>query len=169
MMLSKYQIDTAYEVSGGIRFNRWSGSYAVPLTEGALAQWNNPFNVDWGGFDANGVPNPGYSARSTDLMLGLRKYVNPKVVAYTGLTYLGKAQTANPSERGQSNSALFASLGASYVVADGLKLSSSINAVSYGRKGLAPLSMPANNAFSNVDSRIATRGYWVTVEANYQF
>ena len=169
MMLSKYQIGTAYEVSGGIRFNRWSGSYAVPLTQGAQAQWNNPFNVNWGGVDANGVANPGYAARSTDVMLGLRKYINPKMVAYTGLTYLGKAQTANPSERGQSNSALFASLGASYAVAEGFKLSGSLNAVSYGRKGLAPLSMPANNAFSNVDSRIANRGYWVSVEANYQF
>jgi hypothetical protein len=119
--------------------------------------------------DANGVPNPGYSARSTDFMLGLRKYVNPKLVAYSGLTYLGKASTANPSERGQSNSALFASLGANYVVGNGLSLSASINAVQYGRKGLAPLSMPAHNAFSNVDSRIATRGNWVSVEANYKF
>ena len=45
----------------------------MQLTPGAQAQWNNAFNVDWGGFDANGVANPGYSARSTDLMLGLRK------------------------------------------------------------------------------------------------
>jgi hypothetical protein len=169
LMLGKYQIGTAYEVSAGLRFNRWSGSYAVPLTTGALAQWNNPFNVDWGGVDANGVPNPGYAARSTDLMLGLRKYVNPKVVAYTGLTYLGRAQTDNPSERGQSNTALFGTVGASYNVGGGLKLSGSLNAVSYGRKGLAPLSMPAHDAFSNVDSRIANRGWWLSVEANYQF
>ncbi len=169
MLLSKYQIGTAYEVSGGVRFNRWSGSYAVPLTTGAQAQWNNPFNVDWGGFDANGVANPGYPARSTDFMLGLRKYINPKWVAYSGLTYLGKASTDNPSERGQSNSALFASLGARYNVGEGLSLSGSVNAVSYRRKGLAPLSMPAHDAFSNVDSRIAKRGNWLTLEANYQF
>ena len=169
MLLSKYQIGTAYEVSGGLRFNRWSGSYAVPLTAGAQAQWNSPFNVDWGGFDANGVANPGYPARSVDLMLGLRKYINPKLVGYTGLTYLGKASTKNPSERGQSNTALFLSLGARYDVGSGLSVSGSVNAVAYGRKGLAPLSMPANDAFSNVDSRIANRGNWVTLEANYQF
>lgn len=169
MMLTKYQIGTAYEVSGGIRFNRWSGSYAVPLTQGALAQWNSPFNVDWGGFDANGVSNPGYSARSTDLMLGLRKYISPKWVGYLGMTYLGKATTANPSERGQSNSALFASLGAEYNFGAGLTVSGSLNAVAYARKGLAPLSMPANDAFSNVDSRIANRGNWLSVEANYKF
>ncbi|MFY7974376.1 MAG: hypothetical protein ACOVOT_08115 [Rubrivivax sp.] len=169
LLLSKYQIGTAYEVSGGMRFNRWSGSYAVPLTLGAQAQWNNPFNVNWGGFDANGVPNPGYSARSTDLMLGLRKYINPKWVGYTGLTYLGKARTANPSDRGQNNSALFASIGARYTIGHGLDISGSLNAVSYARKGQAPLSMPAHNAFSNVDSRIARRGNWVTIEANYKF
>lgn len=169
MLLGKYQIGTAYEVSGGLRFNRWSGAYAVPLTQGPLAQWNNPFNVNWGGVDANGVPNPGYSARSTDLMLGLRKYINPKLVAYTGLTYLGKASTANPSERGQSNSALFASVGARYAVGNGLTVSGSLNAVAYARKGLAPLSMPAHDAFSNVDSRIANRGNWLSIEANYQF
>jgi hypothetical protein len=172
MLLGKYQLVGAYgayELSGGLRLNRWSGAYAVQLTQGALAQWNNPFNVDWGGFDANGVPNPGYSARSTDFMLGLRKYVSPKIDAYVGLTYLGEASTRNPSERGQSNSALFASLGARYVLAEGLSVSGSLNAVNYGRKGLAPLSMPAHNAFSNVDSRIARRGNWVSVEANYRF
>jgi hypothetical protein len=54
-------------------------------------------------------------------------------------------------------------------VGGGLSLSASINAVHYRRKGQAPLSMPAHNAFSNVDSRIATRGNWVTLEANYKF
>ncbi len=169
MLLSKYQVGTAYELSGGLRFNRWSGAYAVQLTPGAQAQWSNAFNVDWNGVDAKGVPNPGYAARSTDLMLGLRKYISPKADAYAGLTYLGKATTANPSERGQSNSATFVSLGASYVVLQGLKVSGSINAVNYSRKGQAPLSMPAHNAFSNVDSRISTSGQWVSFEANYKF
>ena len=169
MLLGKYQIGTAYEVSGGLRWNRWSGAYAVQVTQGPLAQWNNPFNVDWNGVDANGVSNPGYSARSTDVMLGLRKYINPKLVGYAGLAHLGKASTSNPSERGQSNSALFATLGARYDVGEGLSVSGSINAVQYRHKGLAPLSMPAHNAYSNIDSRLAKRGNWLSVEANYKF
>jgi hypothetical protein len=169
LLLAKYQIGTAYELSGGIRFNRWSGAYAVPVTEGVLAQWNNPFNVDWGGVDANGTANPGYAARSVDLMLGARKYINRQWVGYVGTTYLGKASTANPSDRGQNNSALFATLGAKYDYGDGLSLSGSVNAVFYSRKGLAPLSMPAHNAFSNIDSRVAKRGNWVSFEANYEF
>ena len=169
MLLGKYQIGTAYEVSGGLRFNRWSGAYAVPLTAGAQAQWNNPFNVNWNTLDANGVANPGYAARSTDVMVGLRKYINPKLVGYAGLAHLGKASTDNPSERGQSNSALFASLGARYDVGQGLSVSGAVNAVAYRHKGLAPLSMPAHNAFSNIDSRVAKSGNWVSVEANYKF
>jgi predicted porin len=169
MLLAKYQIGTAYELSGGLRFNRWSGAYAVQLTPGAQAQWNNPINVNWGGFDAKGVPNPGFPARSTDLMLGARKYISPKWVAYTGLTYLGEASTDNPSERGQSNAALFASIGARYDLGQGLSVSGSLNAVNYKRKGLAPLSMPAHNAFSTIDSRVTKRGNWVSVEANYKF
>jgi len=169
MAMARYQVDARLEVSGGLRFNRWSGAYAVQVTQGALAQWNNPFNVDWNGVDANGVANPGYAARSTDVMVGLRKYISPKLVGYAGLAHLGKASTDNPSERGQSNSALFGSLGARYDVGQGLSVSGSINMVSYRHKGLAPLSMPAHNAFSNVDSRIAKRGNWLSLEANYKF
>jgi hypothetical protein len=29
--------------------------------------------------------------------------------------------------------------------------------------------MPAHDAFSNIDSRIAKMGNWVSVEANYKF
>jgi hypothetical protein len=169
LLLAKYQIGTAYELSGGVRFNRWSGAYAVPVTTGVLAQWNNPFNVDWGGVDANGVPNPGYAARSTDFMLGARKYIDRQWVGYAGATYLGKGRTANPSDRGQNNTALFASLGAKYRHDDNLSFSGSVNAVFYGRKGFAPISMPAHSAFSNIDSRVAKRGNWVTFEANYDF
>lgn len=169
MLISKYQIGTAYELSGGLRFNRWSGAYAVQLTQGALAQYNNPFNVNWNGRDANGVLNPGYPAKSTDLMLGLRKYIDSHWVAYSGMTYLGKASTANPSERGQSNTALFGTLGARYDFGKGLTASGSVNAVFYDHKGLAPLSMPGHSSFSNVDSRIASRGNWLSLELNYQF
>ena len=75
----------------------------------------------------------------------------------------------DPSERGQGNSATFASLGARYDVGRGLSVLGSVNAVWYRRKGLAPLSMPAHDAFSNVDSRVANRGNWVSLEANYRF
>jgi long-subunit fatty acid transport protein len=102
-------------------------------------------------------------------MLGARKYVNPRLAAFAGLTYLGRASTDNPSERGQGNSATFASLGARYDVGRGLSVLGSVNAVWYRRKGLAPLSMPAHDAFSNVDSRVANRGNWVSLEANYRF
>ena len=38
-----------WEVSGGLKHNRWSGAYAAitARSETASAQWNSMFNVDW--------------------------------------------------------------------------------------------------------------------------
>jgi hypothetical protein len=41
--------------------------------------------------------------------------------------------------------------------------------VQYGRRGLAPTSMPANAAFTNVDSRVNKRGNWFGAGALYTF
>jgi hypothetical protein len=171
MLLGKYQIGTAYEVSGGLRVNRWSGAYAVQLTPGCASAVEQPFQRRLGRLRCQRrAPTPVMRRSSTDVMLGLRKYINPKLVGYAALTYLGKASTDNPSERGQSNSALFVSLGARYAVDQRpQRVGVGERMVSYGHKGLAPLSMPAHDAFSNVDSRVAKRGNWVSVEANYQF
>jgi hypothetical protein len=90
-------------------------------------------------------------------------------VGYLGTTYLGKASTSNPSERGQSNSALFTTVGAKYDFGQGFTLSGSLNAVFFSRQGLAPLSMPGHDSFSGIDSRVAKRGNWVNIEAHYDF
>ena len=158
MLLAKYQLDPRWELSGGIRFNRWSGAYAVQ-TGGD--QWNAMFNVDWGGYDANGMPNPGYAARSTDFMAGARYRLDSHWTALVGTTYLGKATTDNPSERGQDNWALFGSAGLNYDFGNGVQVYGSLNAVKYGHKGFAPLSMPAHSAFSEIDSRVTDRGNWL--------
>lgn len=167
-VMARYYFTPQIEGTAGVRFNRWSGAYAIPTTTGPLGLWNNMFNVDWGGTDANGVPNPGYSARTTDLMAGARYMMGPWTFN-TGMVYLSKASTDNPSERGQSNSALINTIGASYNVGQGLQVYGLAGMVHYGRKGLAPLSMPSHNAFTNVDPRAATRGNWFGVGATYTF
>ena len=168
MVNARYYFTPQIEGTAGIRFNRWSGAYAVPTTFGRGGLWNNMFNVDWGGTDANGVPNPGYAARTTDVMAGLR-WVKGPWSAHTGLVYLSEASTDNPSERGQSNSALINTVGLSYDVGRGLEVYALAGMVHYGRKGLAPLSMPSHNAFTNVDPRVATRGNWFGVGAVFTF
>jgi opacity protein-like surface antigen len=168
LAMARYQVDPKWEVSGGIRFNRWSGAYAVQTTPGALGRWNNMFNVDWGG-TRNGVPDPGYKARSTDLMLGLRYRIDEKWTATTGMVHLGKAHTRNPSERGQSNTATINVVGLDYDVGNGLKVYGMAGMVHYKHKGLAPLSMPAHNAFTNVDSRVAKRGNWFGIGTTFTF
>ncbi len=167
MAMARYQLSSLWEISGGLRFNRWSGAYAVQTTAGPQAQWNSMFNVDWGG-SLNGVPNPGYAATSEDLMLGLRYRTGPWT-ASTGMVYLGKADTDNPSERGQSNTLTINTVGLNYAFGNGLQAYGMAGMVHYGRKGQAPLSMPAHNAFTNVDSRVATRGNWFGGGVVYTF
>jgi hypothetical protein len=173
MIMARYRFDAKLELSAGLRANRWSGAYAKFLQSerdnpAGFDVWNNPFNVDWS-TDLGGGVYKAYSARSVDLVLGARYRINDKLDAYTGLVYLGKASTDNPSERGQSNTALFNTLGASYVVLPGLRLNAVVGLVNYGRKGLAPTSMPSHQAFTGIDSRIEKRGNWFSVGATYTF
>jgi long-subunit fatty acid transport protein len=168
MAVARYQVTPKWELSGGVRRNYWSGAYAVQTTSGAQGRWNSMFNVDWGGF-RDGVANPGYSARSTDFMLGVRYRIDQHWTATTGMVYLGKASTRNPSERGQSNTATINTIGLDYDFLNGLKIYGMAGMVNYGRKGLAPLSMPSHSAFTNVDSRVARRGGWVGIGTTFTF
>jgi hypothetical protein len=169
MLLVRKVISGNIELSGGIRFNEWSGAYAVQTTTGPLGRWNNMFNVNWNGRDANGVANPGYPAKSTDVMAGARYRFNEKFTFGGGLVHLGKADTDNPSERGQSNTLTVASLSVGYNFTKDLQFAVSGSAYQFGRKGQAPLSIPAHNALTNIDSRVADRGNSVSVSANFNF
>ena len=169
MVMVRHVIDGRIEVSGGIRFNRWSGAYAVQTTPGPLGRWNSMFNVDWNGTDANGVPNPGYAAKSTDLMLGARYRVNDKLSAGVSLVHLGKADTDNPSDRGQRNTLSAGTLSVGYSLNPHVQFYGTASVYRFGRKGQAPLSMPSHSSFTNIDSRVADRGNSIGVGANINF
>jgi hypothetical protein len=172
MVMATYQVDSKIEISGGMRGNRWSGAYAKFLESrtvnpGGFDIWNNPFNVDWSK-DLGGGVYKGYPATSLDVVLGAR-YKMGKWTASTGMVHLGAAATANPTDRGQSNSATINTLGLNYDYGQGIQLYGFAGMVNYARKGLAPISMPSNSAFSNVDSRLTTRGNWFGAGAVYTF
>lgn len=165
MVMGTYQLNNKVELSGGVRRNWWSGANAVqnPVT----LQWNSMFNVDWNA-TLNGVQNPGFAASSYDLMWGAR-YRMGKWTPSLGFVHLGTAKTDNPSERGQSNSALFSVAGLQYDYGKGLKFDLQAGAVHYARLGLSPMSMPGNDSFSGVDSRISRDGTWFTAQMTYGF
>ena len=167
VMQAIYQLNAKVELSGAVRRNRWSGAYAAVVIPGPPAQFNNMFNVDWGG-TLNGVPNPGYAASSTDVSAGGR-YRMDKWTFATGLVYLGTASTANPSERGQSNAALINTVKASYAYTKDLEFSAFAGMIHFKNKGLSPLSMPSNSTINNIDSRVTKAGNWVGVGAKYSF
>jgi predicted porin len=162
-----YQYSPKIELSGALRRNKWSGAYAVVALDGPPSQWNFPFNVDWGG-TLNGVANPGYPARSTDFALGAR-YRMDKWILSTGMVYIGKASTNNPSERGQSNSAIVNTIGATYNYGNGWEASAFAGMIHYRNKGLAPLGMPSNATINAVDSRVTKAGNWFGVGIKYNF
>ena len=170
MVMARYQVDTKVEISGGLRANRWSGAYATitkPGGAGGFDQWNTMFNVDWTK-DLGGGVYRGYPATSLDLMLGARYRVGVWT-ASTGLVHLGAAATANPSDRGQSNSATINVIGLNYNYGSGLQFYGFTGMVNYARKGLSPMSAPDNKSFVNIDSRLTTRGTWLGAGAVYTF
>ena len=172
MLMARYRYDARIELLAGVRANRWSGAYAKLLQSktvnpGGFDIWNNPFNVDWR-TDLGGGVYKGYSARSVDLAIGARYKVGAWT-ASTGMLHLGKANTDNPSERGQSNSATIGSVGLNYEVQSGLNIYANAGVVHYGRKGLSPTSMPSNSAFTSIDSRIRRSGNWFGLGAVYTF
>lgn len=171
MLMARYDINPRWQVSAGVRFNRWSGAYAVitqPATVGNTSDlWNNMFNVDWNG-SLNGVANPGYAAKSQDLSLGIR-HKDGEWSYSAGLVRLGKSGTNNPSERGQSNGMTLLTAGVGKQLGQGWRVYAMSGLVQYDRLGLAPMSMPSNNAFTGVDSRIARTGNWIGVGTVYVF
>lgn len=167
MIQAVYQYSPQIELSGAIRRNRWSGAYAVIIDSTPPAQWNNMWNVDWGG-TLNGVANPGYPATSTDWSVGAQ-YRMGKWSFATGMAYLGKANTANPSERGQSNSVLVNTVRASYDYGRGVQLYATGGVLHYDKQGLAPLSLPSNASIENIDSRVTRDGNWIGIGAVYTF
>ena len=178
MAMARYNVDSRVEVLGGIRRNRWSGMSAVIVKSDPRDDtWNNPFNVDWGGklvyTNPDGstyiVDNPGYPVTSTDLMAGLRYRYGASWTFHTGMAYLGKGHTKNPSERGQSNSALVNTFGVNYDLKNGLQLYGFAGMVHYDHRGLAPISVPSHSFGTNVDSRVSDKGHWFGIGSVYVF
>lgn len=170
MVMARYDLNPRWQVSAGVRFNRWSGAYAVitqPATSTTPDLWNNMFNVNWGG-TLRGVANPGYAATSQDFSLGLR-HKDGDWSYSAGLVRLGKASTSNPSERGQSNGMTLLTGGVGKELGQGWRVYAMAGLVQYDRLGLAPMSMPSNNAFTGVDSRIARTGNWIGLGTVYVF
>ncbi|ALK90137.1 hypothetical protein [Limnohabitans sp. 63ED37-2] len=166
MMMARYQFNAKTDLYGGIRHNRWSGTKAVVTGYVAPnALWNDMFNVD--GVDA--VANKAYSASSTDISLGAVYRFAPKWNVNTGMVYLGKASTKNPVERGQSNTMLLNTVGVGYEIQPGFSVYGFAGMVNFGKKGLAPLSMPGHAAFTGVDSRVAKSGNWMGAGLVYTF
>ncbi len=185
MMMGRYQLNSNIELGAGLRRNRWSGAYAVCIDFiDGQCRYNNFFNVDFFGKDANGISSPGYAATSYDLTMGAR-YLTGPWSASLGMVYLGKASTDNPYERGQSNSLIKTTLGGGYNFGNGLVAFVSVSASAYrlqpqnwgcniiqdrpaGSCTLGPMSWPDNVAGGS-DARINRYSTGISAGLTYSF
>jgi hypothetical protein len=166
MVMGRYAVNNQLELSAGLRRNWWSGADQVqvysknPAIAGDFDRYNHMFNID--------TNKQGHPASSYDVAVGAR-YRMGKWMPSIGFVHLGTAKTDNPDDRGQGNSALLGVLGLQYDYGSGLKIDVQGGAIHYARMGYSPMSMPGNDSFTGVDSRIAQDGRWFTVQMTYSF
>ena len=173
MVMVRHIMDAKTVLFAGLRHNRWSGAkgnYVRWSPTGDI--WNTMFNI--GCTNASGTPcDPSavaaYPAQSTDLSVGFTRKLMDRVTLNGGMVHLGKANTDNPIERGQSNTMTLGTLGVGYEIQPGWSVYGFTGTVRYGHKGLAPLSMPTHASFTGVDSRLASSGRWVGIGTVYTF
>ena len=130
----------------GLRRSQWSGSAASCNYNNALGSC--AFGLDPGfnyGSSADGYL--GYKATSFDAMLGWSRYQGPYTYTLSGV-YFGHANSKNPVEWGQSNSALHINIGIARKMPEvdkGLTLTAGLGNSFFEKIGPAPVSMPNNN------------------------
>jgi hypothetical protein len=167
MFMARYQWDVKTDLYAGLRFNSWSGSPGTIIGEttpgSGVYLWNNMFNVSTGNI------GQAYPAKSTDFNFGAVYRFMPQWSIRAAAMHFGTASTSNPTERGQSNSMWLATAGLGYDVQPGFTLYGFAGLAEFARQGLAPLSMPANTAFTGIDPRVSKTGNWVGLGAVYVF
>lgn len=153
----------------GVRRSQWSGSAAsctYSQTDGYCLFGIDP-GFNYGPENTNYV---GYRARTMDTMLAWSHYRG--LYTYTlGGIYFGSASSDNPTEWGQSNSALHLNLGISRLVPEvhkGLRVSAGTSFTRFDNTGPAPLSMPNNN-FLGVNPLYKKHGHGATVGLTWAF
>ncbi len=158
-----------WNVSYGVKRNRWSGQQQQcdygPVSAIAFAcYWDQPgFNYSTDG--------KLYSASSTDLMVGA-SHIRNLWTFTAGAVQMRKASTSNPTEWGQSNSAIFTNVGVYRKLPEiykDLEVYAGVGHVSFDRRGPAPLSMPNNTAFFGADPRTTKGTIGYTIGANFKF
>ena len=161
-----YYRNERWRLTYGLKRNEWSGLQQQCDYSKAkqTCYWDQPgFNYASDGRQHHAIEYDG--------LLGVG-YVKRLWVFTIGTVRMNKAYTQTPTEWGQSNSATFVNLGIYRKLPEvykHLEVYGGIGRVIFGRQGPAPLSMPGNTAFGNVDPRTSESGNSVTLGMNLIF
>lgn len=159
----------------GVRRSQWSGSAATCNYDKNLVAngitGNCKFGIDPGFNYGSKTENyQGYRASSIDAILGWSHYRG--LFTYTiGGVFFGQADSDNPEQWGQSNSAVSVNMGIARKVPEvhkGLSVSAGVAYAKFKKLGPAPLSMP-NNSFLGINSLYDKSGHSMSVGATWDF
>jgi len=160
----------------GVRRSQWSGSAASCNYDKNLALDGGVvggcvFGVDPGfNYGPESKNYRGYRASTMDALLGWSHYKGLYTYTVSGV-YFGKANSDNPIEWGQSNSAVSVNLGVARKVPEvhkGLIVTGGLAFAKFNRLGPAPLSMPNNN-FLGINSLYDKTGRTMSLGATWVF
>ena len=169
MLQGNYWPDTKNMVTWGVRRNRWSGS--APSCNFDTTKAVCLFGIDAGfNYGPAAQEYAGFKAETWDMMLAWSHYQG--LVTYTvGGVYFGKANSDNPIEWGQSNSAISLNLGVSRRVPEilkGMTVTGGLAFDQFSKLGPAPISMPGNS-FLSTNSLYDKKGYALTLGTTVTF
>lgn len=173
VLQGKYWMNETWSFTYGIKQDWWSGQQqqcdfgpVSPVASDCF--WDQPgFNYasDFKMHDAT----------EYDVFLGAAYAW--KLWSFTlGGVHMNKAYTRTPTEWGQSNTATFLNLGVYRTVPEIpmfkgviVEVYSGLGRVMFGRKGPAPLGMPSNTAFGDVDPRVSRSSNDLVLGMNLRF
>ena len=168
--------DTQNMMTWGVRRSQWSGSAAACNYNKNLVLDNGTvggcvFGIEPGfNYGPESKNYRGYRASSLDALLGWSHYKGLYTYTISGV-YFGTANSDNPIEWGQSNSAVSVNLGLARKVPEvhkGLIVTGGVAFARFNRLGPAPLSMPNNN-FLGINSLYDKTGQSMTLGATWVF
>jgi hypothetical protein len=173
VLQGKYWMNPTWSFTYGIKQDWWSGQqqqcdYGPVSPVASDCFWDQPgFNYasDFKMHDAT----------EYDVFLGAA--YNWHLWTFTlGGVHMNKAYTRTPTEWGQSNTATFLNLGVYRTVPEipmfkgvVVEVYSGLGRVMFGRQGPAPLGMPSNTAFGDVDPRASRSSNDLVLGMNLRF
>jgi hypothetical protein len=173
ILQGKYWMNPTWSFTYGIKQDWWSGQQQQ-CDYGPVSPVASDCFFYQPGFNYS-IDNKMHDATEYDVFLGAAYAW--KLWSFTlGGVRMNKAYVHTPTEWGQSNTASFLNLGVYRTVPEipmfkgvTVEVYAGLGRTMFGRQGPAPLGMPSNTAYGDVDPRVSESANHLTLGANLKF